>query len=138
MKSKIYMCTVVFVTLFAISAAAQADGPQGLPGGEILLGGMGGHGGMGGGMGGGMMGWGRGLSALLEYLSQKTTDRNQDLYKQKRTGELRKDIREKREELASLRRSKNPDEKLINQKIDELNRLELELDIRLRSQEERK
>lgn len=97
-----------------------------------------GGGGHGGGMGGhGMMGWGRGLSTLWEYLSKKPREPDQNPYAPKDTEALRAEIKEKRKELDSMLASSNKDEEVINRKIDELNRLELELDIRLREQGEK-
>ena len=43
-------------------------------------------------------------------------------------GELREEIRQKRYELSDLYRSENPDKDQIDQKIEELNKLEAELD----------
>jgi Spy/CpxP family protein refolding chaperone len=143
MKSRAYMLPIVLVALLTLSVAAYADDRVDISlEGPILIGGGGaGHGGMGdhGGMGGrGMMGWGRELSALWEYLSKRFAEQDQDAYDQKDTEELRKEIKDKREELASMLGSSNNDEKVINKKIDELNRLELELDRTLRAREEEK
>jgi len=44
------------------------------------------------------------------------------------TEKIRAKIREKRHELSFLYRSKKPDKMLIDQKIEELNRLEYDLD----------
>ena len=123
MKSRICMILVAMIATFAISAVAYADGS----GGGSMMGG-GGHGMMGGG-GSGMMGYGQWVSALWEALSEKFGGGDQNNYEETET--LRRQIREKRGELASLYSYKNTDKKLIDQKIDELNRLESELDARM-------
>lgn len=51
--------------------------------------------------------------------------------KAKETETLRQEIREKRQELSELFRSDKPDKRLINQKVDELSKLESDLDRRL-------
>jgi Spy/CpxP family protein refolding chaperone len=124
MKAKIHMVSAVVVALLAISVHAYADDQSGTSQGGPMLGGSG-HGGMGG---GGMMGWGRGMSALWEYLSKNPTERNETPYDQKEAEALKKQIREKRQELSDLLRSDKPDKELLDEKIDELNRLESELD----------
>ena len=48
--------------------------------------------------------------------------------KAKETEKLREEIREKRNELHALYRSEKPDPDMIDKKIDELSRLETELD----------
>ncbi len=72
------------------------------------------------------MGSGQGTSNL----SQEQANKLDELYRKsyQETEALRKEMREKREELASLFRSDNPDKNLIDQKINELNRLESDLD----------
>jgi Spy/CpxP family protein refolding chaperone len=132
MKAKIYMVSAVVVALFAISVHAYADDQSGTSQGGPMLGGsghgggMGGHGGMGG---GGMMAPGQGLTALWEALSKKLGERDPDnKYQETETEALRKQIREKRQELSDLLGSDKPDKERLDEKIDELNRLESELD----------
>ncbi len=90
---------------------------------------------MGGGMGGGMMGgYGQGYSNPWQdqynpnpYNSNRFDQRAyQD--KARETEKLRQEIREKRQELSELYRSQKPDVAQIDKKIDELSRLEAELD----------
>lgn len=125
MKAKMYVVSAVVVALLAISALAYADDQTRTSQGGPMLGGSG-HGGMGG---GGMMGPGRGLTALWEALSKKLGERDpDDKYQETETEALRKQIREKRQELSDLIRSDKPDKERLDEKIDELNRLESELD----------
>jgi hypothetical protein len=100
----------------------------------------GGMGGMGGGMGGGhMMGYGQGYSNPWQNQYNPNPynnryDRSDEKAYQdeaKETEELKQDIREKRQELSELFRSEKPDKRLIDQKIDELSKLENDLDRRL-------
>ena len=79
---------------------------------------MGGKGGMMGGKGG-MMGGNRMSPTGYGHGNPDLTEE---------TAFLRKQIREKREELAVLYRSDNADKTLIDKKIDELNQLERHLD----------
>lgn len=130
MKGRICMVTLAVVALFAVSVATYADNPNEGFQGALMMGGggnggMSGHGGMGG---GGMMGWDRGLSALWEYLANSPTKRNETAYDLKEAEALRKQIREKRQELSDMLRADNPDKERLDEKIDELNRLESELD----------
>ena len=92
-------------------------------------------GGMGGSMGGGhgMMGSGH----MMQYDPNMTnpwqgqpqqTPYPSYQYKQTERQRLKKEIREKRQELSNLYRSENPDKDLIDQKIEELSKLEAELD----------
>lgn len=129
MKPRFYMVTLAVGALFALSVTASAnDGNEGSQRGPILGGGHGGMGGHGGTGEGGMMGWGRGMSALWEYLSQILNERNEGGYDPKQSEALREQIREKRKELSDLLRSDKPDKELLDEKIEELNRLESELD----------
>jgi hypothetical protein len=100
----------------------------------------GGMGGMGGGMGGGhMMGYGQGYSNPWQNQYNPNpynnrydrSDENAYQDEAKETEELKQDIREKRQELSELFRSEKPDKRLIDQKIDELSKLENDLDCRL-------
>ena len=115
MKTRSYMVAVAVVATFAIGVVAYAQGPGGGSGGGSMMGG--GH---------GMTGYSKGISYLWELLSKMLDISKQNDYNQTET--LREQIREKRGELASLYRSENADKKLIDQKIDELNRLESKLD----------
>ena len=125
MKPRTYIIALALIATFAFWISAYAQGPGG-----GSMGGGGGHGMMGGsGMGGqGMMGGGQGMSGLREELTEKSGKEDQNNYDEEETEKLRRQIREKRRELSSLYRSKNSDNKLIDQKIAELNRLEFELD----------
>ncbi len=116
MKTRTYMVAVAVVATFAIGVVAYAQGPGGGSGGGSMMGGSG-H---------GMTGYSKGISYLWELLSKMLDISKQNDYNQTET--LREQIREKRGELASLYRSENADKKLIDQKIDELNRLESKLD----------
>jgi len=100
----------------------------------VYAGGMGG-GMMGGGMGGGgMMGSGQGFSN--PWLNQNNPNpynnnrSDQKAYQDnaRETEQLRQQIREKRQELSELYRSPKPDTAQIDKKIDELSRLEAQLD----------
>ncbi len=96
-------------------------------------GGMGGDG-MGGGgygmMGGGhMMGNDRG--SAVPYRDRYMRSDEPNSYGPRETERLRQEIREKRKELKVLYSSVKPDEDLIDIKIDELSKLEAELDDRL-------
>ena len=125
MKPRTYIIALALIATFAFWISAYAQGPGG-----GSMGGGGGHGMMGGsGIGGqGMMGGGQGMSGLREELTEKSGKEDQNNYDEEETEKLRRQIREKRRELSSLYRSKNSDNKLIDQKIAELNRLEFELD----------
>jgi Spy/CpxP family protein refolding chaperone len=102
----------------------------------VYAGGMGGGGMMGGGMGGGMMGgYGQGFSNPWQnqnnpnaYNNNRSDQQKTYQDKAKETEQLRQDIREKRQELSELYRSPKPDKAQIDKKIDELSRLEAELD----------
>ena len=105
-------------------------------GGILYAGGGMGGGGMGGGrgmMGGGhMMDFGRGYST--PYPDQYNRyNRSDGPYRNgpTETENLRHEIREKRQELSKLYDSEKPDKDLIDKKIDELSKLEAELDQRL-------
>ena len=119
----------LFITAIAIAISATI-------GSLALAGGMGG-GGMGGGgrgmMGGGhMMDFGKGYSTPYpdQYNRYNRYDESYR-YGPTETEKLRQEIREKRKELSELYDTKEPDRNLINKKIDELSKLEAELDRRL-------
>jgi hypothetical protein len=115
MKTISYMFLTSILAVLIIGAVGYADGPGGGTGG-VAFAMMGGQGGMMGGQGGMMGGkeYGHGNPDLTEE-----------------TSFLRKQIREKRAELAALFRSDNADKTLIDKKIDELNQLERHLDERM-------
>ena len=104
--------------------------------GIVFAGGMGG-GGMGGGgngmMGGGhMRGSGQGYALPFQDLYNRYMRSDEpNSYGPRETERLRQEIREKRKELKVLYSSVKPDEELIDKKIDELSKLEAELDDRL-------
>ena len=125
MRIKIYMVSIVMAAAFTFSVVAFAGGQGGGSGhGGGMMGGQGG--GMTGGQGGGMMGSGKWMSKLWELLSNRTGKSDQG--KDRERAALRTQIREKRRELVSLIQAENPDRALINRKIEELDRLESELD----------
>ena len=121
----------------AISLAgfAYAQGPGGSSRGGYGMGG--GHGMMGGGHGT-MQGFGGWMDRFIpdnwnqfrQPQQNEDTDRNTSRDQERA---LREEIRGRREELASLLRSENPDRNFINQKTEELNRLEAYLDEKLLS-----
>jgi hypothetical protein len=104
----------------------------------LIIGGIAvaGGGGMGGSMGGGYQGM-MGGGHMMQYnpnMSNPWQGQPQQTpypsYQSKQTErqQLKEDIRQKRQELSSLYRSENPDKDLIDQKIEELSKLEAELD----------
>ncbi len=123
MKNTIYSAVVIWIAAAVIATAAYAGG------------------GMGGGMGGGVGGGDSGMMGghMLNYDSDMNNPRHdqpQDRYpayqnRQSENRELREEIRARRHELSDLYRSEAPDRQLINQKIEELSRLEKELDQKL-------
>ncbi|MGD8761605.1 MAG: periplasmic heavy metal sensor [Desulfobacteraceae bacterium] len=89
----------------------------------------------GGSGGGGMGGMGSGNSGMMgghmmsnPWQGQPGNQYPSYQYKQTETEKLREAIRQKRQELSDLYRSENPDKDQIDQKINELNKLEAELD----------
>jgi Spy/CpxP family protein refolding chaperone len=134
MRFKIHIVSMVVLVAFALSTIAYAQGMGGGQGGGGggMMGGQGG--GMTGGQGGGMMGSGEWMSKLWELLSNRTgkSDPGDD----RERAALRTEIREKRRDLVSLVQAENPDRVLINQKIEELSRLESELDSMMASSED--
>jgi hypothetical protein len=121
MKGKDLIITGAMAILITIAGVAYAGGGMG--------GGMGGGigGGMGGGMGGGqgMMGFGSIFSN--PWGGQSRTNQNYQ-NQQKETQRLREEVRAKRQELSDLYRAEKPNKEMINRKIEELSRLERELD----------
>jgi Spy/CpxP family protein refolding chaperone len=125
MKAKTYIMVLTVIAAVAIVGFAQAHGPDKSPAVISMMGG-GANGMMGGGHGRGMMGYGQGVLKLWKQLFEKQEKLNQDDHTKNEL--LRKQIREKRQELSVLLRSDNPDKNLIDRKIEELSRLEYELD----------
>jgi len=123
MKPKILLIMSTMASALFIGSLVYAGG---------MGGGMGGGGMMGGGMGGGMMGgYGQGYSNPWQNQNPYNNDRSdQKTYQDKarETEHLRQEIREKRQELSALYHSQKPDMAQIDKKIDELSRLEAELD----------
>lgn len=127
-----FLIAAALTATIAMGGIVYAGGPGG--------GGMGG-GGMGGGgrgmMGGGhMMDFGRGYSTPYpdQYNRYNRSDESYR-YGPTETKRLRQEIREKRQELSKLYGSEKPDKDLIDKKIDELSKLEAELDHRLSGNE---
>lgn len=133
MRVKIYMISMIILIAFAFTTTTYA---QGMGGGHGGGGGM-----MGGNGGGGMMGSGgsgmtspsQWMSKLWNLFSNNSQKGNQEKYRQREA--LRAQVQEKRQELESIVRSKNPDKALIDQKIGELDRLEAELDMEITAAE---
>lgn len=129
MNGKNLFITLVMTTLLTIGGIAFAGGGMG--------GGMGGGigGGMGGGMGGGhdmMGGQGQGMMGYGSNFSNprgaQTRPNPSYQNRQEETEILREEIRAKRQELSNLYRAEKPNKEMINQKIDELDKLEAKLD----------
>ena len=123
MKSKLLLIAAAIISTIALAGVVFAGGMGG--------GGMGNRGqGM---MGGGhMMDDGRGYS--IPYPDQyNPLNRPEESYRYDptETERLRLEIREKRQELSRLYVAEEPDKDLIKKKIDELARLEAELDHKL-------
>ena len=119
MKPKIMLITIAISFAIALGGITYAGG-----------GGMGGGRGM---MGGGhMMDFGKGYSAPYpDQFNRYNRSDEPDRYGPTETERLRREIREKRQELSKLYDSEKPDRDLIDKKIDELSKLEAELDHRL-------
>ncbi|MEJ2731470.1 MAG: periplasmic heavy metal sensor [Deltaproteobacteria bacterium] len=124
MKPKFLLIIATMASALFIGSLVYAGGMGG--------GGMGGGGMMGGGMGGGMMGgYGQGFSNPWQNQNPYNNNRSdQKAYQDKarETQRLRQEIREKRQELSELYRSPKPNTAQIDKKIDELSRLEAQLD----------
>ena len=139
MKIKACLISAIILSVLIIGGPGYAHGPGGGGGG----GSSGGSGGMGGDgygiMGGnGMMGgqnwmnrYGRELWDRLRGNPRETDQRLSQSNEEIES--LRKQIQEKRQELASLFRSDNPDRDLISKKIAALNNLEQTLDEKISS-----
>jgi Spy/CpxP family protein refolding chaperone len=110
--------------IYAHGSGPGSWGGSPMGGSEYAM--MGGQGMMGGGQGGGMRGYGQGGSNLWGELNRMFNGSNQQSYSETET--LRREIRQRRQELASLFGAAKPDQKLIHEKIEELNKLEAELD----------
>ncbi len=119
MKTKILLITAAMILAIFIAGIVFAGGPGGGMGG----GGMGGGGMMGGGH---MMNYGRGSAAPFQDQYNRSNEFSQ--YSNREIEGLRYEIRGRREELSDLYRADKPDKELIDQKINELSRLEAELD----------
>lgn len=119
MKTKILLITGAMILAIFIAGIVFAGGPGGGMGG----GGMGGGGMMGGGH---MMDYGRGYAAPFQDQYNRSNESSH--YSNKEIEGLRYEIRGRREELSDLYRADKPDKELIDQKINELSRLEAELD----------
>jgi len=132
MNGKNLILTIALSILVTIAGIAYAGGGMGggMAGG--MGGGMGGGsiGGMMGGQGQGMMGYGSNYSN--PWSAQPRTNLNQN--QQQETAKLRDEIRAKRQELSDLYRAEKPNKEMINQKIEELSKLEAKLDHELSRQ----
>jgi Spy/CpxP family protein refolding chaperone len=112
---------ITAMTIFmSIAGIAYAGG--GMGGG--MGGSFGGGYGMMGGQGQGMMGYGSNFSN--PWGAQPRANLNQNQHKE--TQQLRDEIRSKRQELSDLYRAEKPNKQMIDQKIEELSRLEAKLD----------
>ena len=125
-----YLIAVGVIAALTFIPVVYAHGPGAGSWGGSLMGGpeyamMGGQGMMGGGQGGGM-GYGHGDSNLWSDLNRMFNGSNKQSHSE--TEALRSEIRQRRQELASLVEAAKPDKKLIHEKIEEINRLETELD----------
>jgi hypothetical protein len=123
----------IFITIAGIAYAGggMGGGMGGGNGGGIgggNGGGMGGGQGMMGGQGQGMMGYGSNFSN--PWGAQSRTNPTAQ-YEKKETERLRDEVRVKRQELSDLYRSGKPNKEMIDQKIEELSKLEAELDQRI-------
>jgi len=114
MKTKILLITGAMILAIFIAGIVFAGGPGG---------GMGGGGMMGGGH---MMNYGRGSAAPFQDQYNRSNESSQ--YSNREIEGLRYETRGRREELSDLYRADKPDKELIDQKINELSRLEAELD----------
>jgi Spy/CpxP family protein refolding chaperone len=121
-----FIIAVALTATIAIGGIVYAGGGGGMGGGGM---GSGGHGMMGG---GNMMDYGRGYSIPSpdQYNRYNRSDEPYQ-YGPRETKRLRQEITEKRQELSKLYDSEKPDKDLIKKKIDELDKLEAELDHRL-------
>ena len=126
-----FILAAILTATIAIGGIAYAGGPGGGMGGGGM--GGGGHGMMGGGH---MMDFGRGNSIpYRDQYNRYNRSEEFDSYGPRETKRLRQEIRGKRQELSALYRTENPDKSLIDKKINELDKLEAELDQRLSGNE---
>lgn len=140
MNSKINVISAAIIIALAVGITAYAHGPAGGFQSDYSMGGrgyamMGGHGMMGGyGSGHGMMdGYGYnedGYDRDSWYRNRQNSRgyRQNNTNYRERAESLINEIEEKRKELSSLLRSNNADKALIDKKIEDLNRLERNLD----------
>jgi Spy/CpxP family protein refolding chaperone len=133
MKTKMYALLVAIVAVAVIGSITYAGGP----GSGGMGGSMGGGQGMMGGHGPGMMG-GHMMrddpNITNPWQKQPQSPYTSYQNRQTETQRLREEIREKRSELSDLYRSEKPDKELIDQKIEELSKLEAKLDQKMSSQ----
>jgi hypothetical protein len=134
MKGKNLIIIPAMSFLLTIAGIGLAGAMGGGMGGG-MGGAMGGGYGMMGGQGQGMMGYGSNFSNPWGAQPTNPNYQNQQnpnyQNQQKETEGLRAEIRAKREELSDLYRAEKPDKEMINQKIEELSKLEAELDQRI-------
>jgi Spy/CpxP family protein refolding chaperone len=126
MKKGNYKIALIVVAVIVSGGFASADGLGGNSGAGSMMGGESSGHGMMGGPGRSMMDYGQGVLNLWKQLFNKQENFNQNDHTEIEL--LRKQIREKRQELSVLLRSDKPDKALIDRKIEELNWLEYELD----------
>jgi hypothetical protein len=135
MKPKIVLITIAILFAIALGGITYAGG-GGMGGGRGMMGGdhMMDFGMMGGDH---MMDFGKGYSAppYPDQFNRYNRPDEPDRYGPTETERLRREIREKRQELSKLYGSEKPDKDLIDKKIDELSKLEAELDDRLSGNE---
>lgn len=123
MKSKLLLTTAAIISALFIAGVVFAGGPGGR--------GMGG-GGYGMMSGGHMMDYGQSYSLPYpDQYNRYNRPEGSELHGPRETKRLRREIREKRQELSALYRTEEPDKTLIDKKINELDKLEAELDHRL-------
>lgn len=144
MKNKTSIITAIIVVSLTIGIVAYAHGPDGGFRGNYGMGGdnygmMGRHGMTGGyGSGHGMMdGYGHNENGYNRDMWNQNRYNSRDYRKnspnfRSESEPLINEIVEKRNELSSLFRSDNADKALIDRKVKELNRLERNLDERIR------
>ena len=129
MKIKAYLISAIILSVLIIGGPGYAHGPGGGGGG-----GSSGMGGNGYGMMGGQSWMKRYGRELWDRLRGNPRENDQRLSQSNEEIEsLRKQIKDKRQELASLFRSDNPDRDLISKKIEALNNLEQMLDEKISS-----
>jgi peptidoglycan hydrolase CwlO-like protein len=121
MKGKNLIIIPAMSFLLTIAGIGLAGAMGGGMGGS-----MGGYGMMGG-QGQGMMGYGSNFSNPWGSQPTNQTYQNQ----QNETARLREEIKDKRQELSELYRAEKPNKEMINRKIEELSKLEAELDQRI-------